>query len=429
MTYRTILSSALLASLFGAALLGACTTQTQSLNSPESGGAAGAPEGSGGDDPHAGTGTSGSEPTAGSSGDAGRTGGSGGTSGNAGGSNAGTDSGGSSVGGGTGATGGSAATGGSGEAGGAAGSQAGSAGSAGHPSVVACLTGDTTRETTDCKLGEFCVQSQSEACLEDAEGCPGLCARFVTPATCSGLGASVDCPEGYACLLDPGSASGTDPSGFCAGTAVECETTEDCPSGFVCLEQGGGRACSPDAVACTGNVTCPAKPVEECPPGFVRSVPDECYGPCVPVHRCACTEDSHCPRGTSSCDRVTGRCATPRAPAPRCLLPFDAGPCDAAIPAVAFIDGECRPTTYGGCEGNDNRFESFESCRAFCQGMPAETECPKGHVTKTICTACGAGGGCRSRVEVCAQPCTESTECDSPFFGCFDGVCQAGGCI
>ena len=51
-----------------------------------------------------------------------------------------------------------------------------------------------------------------------------------------------------------------------------------------------------------------------------------------------------------------------------CLLPMDVGPCDADIPRWFFnvTAGECQAFSYGGCEGNENNFETFEACFASC---------------------------------------------------------------
>jgi hypothetical protein len=45
-----------------------------------------------------------------------------------------------------------------------------------------------------------------------------------------------------------------------------------------------------------------------------------------------------------------------------CSLPFDPGPCEALFPVYAFVDGSCMLRTYGGCQGNGNRFETLEAC-------------------------------------------------------------------
>jgi hypothetical protein len=54
----------------------------------------------------------------------------------------------------------------------------------------------------------------------------------------------------------------------------------------------------------------------------------------------------------------------------KCLLVQESGPCDAAIPAYFHNSetGTCEPFTYGGCEGNDNRFDTLEECQSACNG-------------------------------------------------------------
>ena len=65
-------------------------------------------------------------------------------------------------------------------------------------------------------------------------------------------------------------------------------------------------------------------------------------------------------------------CEGPPEPAGVCELPADSGPCEAAIPRWFFNGGECEEFTYGGCEGNGNRFESLEECEATCEGPPMD---------------------------------------------------------
>lgn len=57
-----------------------------------------------------------------------------------------------------------------------------------------------------------------------------------------------------------------------------------------------------------------------------------------------------------------------------CQLPSVSGPCDAYIPSFAFraATNRCEPFVYGGCEGNENRFATFEGCRASCGGLAAD---------------------------------------------------------
>ena len=112
-----------------------------------------------------------------------------------------------------------------------------------------------------------------------------------------------------------------------------------------------------------------------------------------------------------------------------CSLPFDAGPCDAAVPVFAFADGACVTRVYGGCQGNENRFATLEQCMATCLGMPEPNGCTPDRVQRSVCLACGAAGGCGEQQEVCAMPCTGPTDCGGALSFCTDGVCQVGGCI
>ncbi|VDK85707.1 unnamed protein product [Dibothriocephalus latus] len=51
-----------------------------------------------------------------------------------------------------------------------------------------------------------------------------------------------------------------------------------------------------------------------------------------------------------------------------CKLPQDTGPCRALLPRFAYNDTikACVPFTYGGCQGNGNNFETKEECEEKC---------------------------------------------------------------
>jgi hypothetical protein len=115
-----------------------------------------------------------------------------------------------------------------------------------------------------------------------------------------------------------------------------------------------------------------------------------------------------------------------------CGLPFEAGPCEAAISVYAFVDGACVQRTYGGCDGNGNRFSTLEACLATCAGEPVAGGCPPNRIAREICLACGPAGGCGKRATVCALVCDAdagSAVCADSYTTCYQGVCQTAFCI
>jgi len=118
-------------------------------------------------------------------------------------------------------------------------------------------------------------------------------------------------------------------------------------------------------------------------------------------------------------------------PPAACALPYDVGPCDAAIPVYAYVGGACVPRVYGGCQGNENRFTTLEECLATCEGRPVPNGCPSGRVAQQICLACGPAGGCANQATVCALGCDAdagASTCGASQFVCYAGVCQVAFC-
>lgn len=52
-----------------------------------------------------------------------------------------------------------------------------------------------------------------------------------------------------------------------------------------------------------------------------------------------------------------------------CELPAKVGNCRAAIPRYYYNSksGECEMFLYGGCDGNENNFETKEECENKCK--------------------------------------------------------------
>nr|XP_039258637.1 papilin-like [Styela clava] len=62
-----------------------------------------------------------------------------------------------------------------------------------------------------------------------------------------------------------------------------------------------------------------------------------------------------------------------------CKQPKDSGPCEAAISRYFFNTKSqaCEQFFYGGCEGNDNNFETLQKCQSKCGGYKFDPKCPK----------------------------------------------------
>jgi len=60
----------------------------------------------------------------------------------------------------------------------------------------------------------------------------------------------------------------------------------------------------------------------------------------------------------------------------KCSLPIKSGMCLAFFRKYAFDSesGSCKQFTYGGCGGNENRFDSLEECQSTCQQLSDELD-------------------------------------------------------
>jgi hypothetical protein len=310
------------------------------------------------------------------------------------------------------ASGGTGGDGVAGSSGGSAGSEGGSAGgageSAGHDGGEAGSSGSSGSTSG----------SSGEAGFAGSGGIAG------GSGGSGGSGGQVD-PTPRPCNRSDG--SGCEPGEVCLAVAAEaCESSSITDCGL-CGPALPRSTCEVDLAQCTGTVTCPAIP-GACPSGLVRSIVDECFGPCVPVDCCGCTSDFDCVLDDGSCDRATGRCVVPAAPEPRCFLPFDPEACETTARVFVFIDGHCQEQTGAYCGVNANSFFTLEECLRRCEGLPQQSECPEGRVSRTVCLECGPGGGCARTNTVCAKACSTMDDCD-PGEGCLDGACGATFCV
>jgi hypothetical protein len=113
------------------------------------------------------------------------------------------------------------------------------------------------------------------------------------------------------------SGAGTTSQGGSGGGAGEAVCNPSCPDGERCelVQVTCIRAPCPPLPMCVASqaVSCdPAKilcklAVPECPEGQVPSVAGSCYGPCVPVESCPCSQASECPNHDSYTCHMSAR--------------------------------------------------------------------------------------------------------------------------
>ena len=131
-----------------------------------------------------------------------------------------------------------------------------------------------------------------------------------------------------------------------------------------------------------------------------------------------------------------------------CRLPVDPGPCLAYAPSFWFdaSTGVCLPFTYGGCEGNDNRFPTLEACYAACGGQgdrddaacalntdciakPIAAPCCGTHLVEFVGINRLAAFQCSYPELGCNAPCTEECTNVGAEDGYIGATCDAGHCI
>jgi hypothetical protein len=131
-------------------------------------------------------------------------------------------------------------------------------------------------------------------------------------------------------------------------------------------------------------------------------------------------------------------------PADICQEPADPGPCEAAFERWFFNAerGICETFTYGGCEGNENNFETLEACSAACAGHGAKDPTACEYPTECVVTAARCCGGNMpptlgdltavnmQRLEEFSAPC-QLVDCAStigPIPAHFGATCSSGHC-
>lgn len=192
-----------------------------------------------------------------------------------------------------------------------------------------------------------CPDGISEAGGENFEGCDNLPGAACTQPKDGGTGENFtitwffDLTEGR-CLRFYFAGPGGNDNNF--------PDLENCES--VCVNPPGSARCYLPKVAgvCTGN--------------DVRWFYDQKYKQCSSFQYGGCLGNANRFLEKDDCEETCVRTESLSV----CEQPLDAGPCRGSFPRWFYNDqtGECDSFTYGGCQGNKNRFVTKEACQNSC---------------------------------------------------------------
>merc|ERR1712038_1227688 len=112
---------------------------------------------------------------------------------------------------------------------------------------------------------------------------------------------------------------------------------------------------------------------------------------------------------------------------------FNGGPpyCTAAIPMFSYnkAKGKCQQFIYGGCNGNDNQFDTLAQCQALCEKNTGPDRCREpgvllgwkdGWIAEHTVTAREAGA------DECELKCQQNADCQRWTLNTANGWCALG---
>lgn len=113
------------------------------------------------------------------------------------------------------------------------------------------------------------------------------------------------------------------------------------------------------------------------------------FNNCLAFTHCQGNLDHQPPAKTFDTYEVCMQCCGPELSWP-CGLPTQQGPCKAYKPRWVYSSTlrECQLFIYGGCEGNDNNFDSKQTCEEMCpfpKNHPCKACKPRGKLVTSFC--------------------------------------------
>ncbi|XP_023211883.1 papilin-like isoform X2 [Centruroides sculpturatus] len=227
-----------------------------------------------------------------------------------------------------------------------------------------------------------CPDGRTAATGPDGQGCSckelthGCCPDGRTAASGPGYQGCGCLSSKFGCCPD-----GTTPAGGRHFEGCPCVTTPYgcCPDGVTAARGSDFEGCpetpSPPVTRTAGDACGLPKERGPCHDYAVKWFFDMNYGGCSRFWYGGCDGNANRFDTQEECQRI---CVSPEG-TDACFLPRVAGPCEGSYPSYYFdkSSGKCRSFVYGGCLGNNNRFETEKLCRQTCVERETLDECER----------------------------------------------------
>ncbi len=246
-------------------------------------------------------------------------------------------------------------------------------------SICTNIDGSFLCAVLDCGKGYKMAASGHCEDLNECEEEPDVCGLFGICINMDGsydcIEVSVECIEGYALGSD----------NLCVDVDECAETPDICGLGNICENTQGTYVCA----------------IVDCGVGYQKDDQgictdiDECIeNPCQPPALCGNRDGGYdCLEITVA--EVPDIVVDPPMSTGPCGLPMVTGLCKAYFPKFGFNSTTrmCEEFIYGGCDGNDNAFDTMNECIVACQPMPILVD----DVLPGLCKLPMVTGLCRGR--------------------------------
>ncbi|VDO08493.1 unnamed protein product [Rodentolepis nana] len=212
--------------------------------------------------------------------------------------------------------------------------------------------------------------------------------------------------------------------GGCQGNGNNFETEEECER-----RCGGSGTGSPPETGGTvsGDVCSLPSEMGPCSDYVLKYTYNTSSGRCEMFYYGGCEGNDNRFENLVECQQRCESSVSRERPPPEgtediCSKPMDTGPCRGAMRRYGYnpTTRRCEIFTYGGCQGNDNNFETEEECERRCGGSEMGSPPETGGVGSDVCSLPSEMGPCSDYVLKYTYN-TSSGRCEMFYYGGCEG--------